>query len=51
MRFFESEISVDHFAVDERQIFAVAERLCTDDDAMIEGDVLAIPSQVFAFDG
>ena len=51
VRFFEGEVGVDHFAVDEGQVFAVAKGLRSDDDAMIEGHVFAIPRQVFAFDG
>lgn len=45
------EVGVYHFAVDEAEIFAVAERLCADDAAVLEGQTVGEPCEVLAFDG
>lgn len=47
-RALESEVAVYHFAVDEGEVFAVAEWLGADDPAVLEGEIFAVPGEVFA---
>ena len=44
--FFKRKIASDHFAVDQREICAVAQRLCSDDLTVIERESVGIPRQV-----
>ena len=46
----EAEVGVEQFAVDQPQVFAVAERLRADDAAVFQRQVLAVPRQILAFD-
>ena len=43
------QIRVDHLAVNQPQVFAVAQWLGADDSAVFKSDMLAVPGQVFAF--
>lgn len=44
----ESEVAIYHFAVDEGEVFAVAEWLGADDPAVFKGEIFAVPGEVFA---
>lgn len=44
----EGEVAVDELAVDEGEVFAVAEWLGADDPAVLEGEIFAVPGEVFA---
>ena len=45
------KIGLLHGAVDQLQVFAVAEGLGTDDAAVFQPQILAVPSQILALDG
>ena len=47
---FKGKIASLHCAINKLQIFAVAKRLCANDLASNEGDILRKPSEIFALD-
>ena len=51
LRTLERQIGVDHFTVDELEIFAIAEGLRSNDLAVDQGQVVGVLSQIFALDG
>lgn len=44
----EGEVAVYHFAINEGEVFAVAEGLGSDDPAVLEGEIFAVPGEIFA---
>ena len=48
LRFFKAEVGVHHFAVDEFQVFAVAERLGADDLAVFQRQTIGVPGQILS---
>lgn len=43
----ESEVAIYHFAINEGEVFAVAEGLGADDPAVLEGEIFAVPGEIF----
>lgn len=43
----EGEVAVYHFAINEGEVFAVAEGLGADDPAVLEGEIFAVPGEIF----
>ena len=48
---FKRKVSVNHFAVNKLQLFAVAKGLCACDCAVYEGHIFAVPAKIFPLDG
>ena len=43
----EGEVAIHHFAINEGEVFAVAEGLGADDPAVLEGEIFAVPGEIF----
>lgn len=43
----ESQVAIHHFAINEGEVFAVAEGLGADDPAVLEGEIFAVPGEIF----
>lgn len=43
----EGEVAIYHFAINEGEVFAVAEGLGADDPAVLEGEIFAVPGEIF----
>lgn len=44
-----TQVCVDHLAVDQLEVFAVAKGLRADDPAVFKGEVFAVPRQILVF--